>query len=66
VPGKAATRALDDESNGIAFDFYLAEKLGLMVCEMRDRMPEAEYVLWTRYYALKAQQAELANKVAAR
>lgn len=36
----------------------------MLVCEMRERMPESEYVIWSRYYARVQQRKELANKAA--
>lgn len=36
----------------------------MIVEEMRARMDNAEYVLWTRYHARKAQAEELAHKAA--
>lgn len=34
----------------------------MTVTEMSARMPHAEFVLWTRFYARKAQRDELAAK----
>jgi len=45
------------------FDFYLAEKLGKMVEEIRS-MPNADYVRWGVYVGRKAQRQELAAKKA--
>jgi hypothetical protein len=36
----------------------------MTVTEMLERMPHAEYVLWTRYVAREHQQRELAEKMA--
>lgn len=58
VPGKAAYRALDGDDD-LEFEFYLAEKLGLIVADMRARMPQAEFVLWTRYYARLNQRQQV-------
>lgn len=41
------------------FDYYLAERLGRTVAELRRDMSNAEYVGWEMYYARKAQRAEL-------
>lgn len=41
------------------FEYFLASKLGMVVDEMRRRMTQAEFIYWTRYYALKAQREEL-------
>jgi hypothetical protein len=43
----------------LEFEFYLAEKLSRTVAELRDTLSNAEYVLWTRFYARKAQAEEL-------
>jgi hypothetical protein len=61
VPGKAAYLALENDGD-LEFRFFLAEKLGMIVAEMSERMPHAEYVLWTRYMARKRQAQELAEK----
>jgi hypothetical protein len=42
----------------------LAQKLSMTVADMSERMSHAEYVLWTRFYARKAQQQELQHKMA--
>lgn len=44
------------------FDFFLAEKLGCTVAEMRARMPAAEWRAWAVYYARKQQQRQLAAR----
>jgi hypothetical protein len=31
----------------------------MMISELRERMQESEFVIWSRYYALKAQREEL-------
>jgi lipopolysaccharide assembly outer membrane protein LptD (OstA) len=59
VPGKAAYLALENDPD-LEFEFYLASKLGGMtVAEMRQRMGNDEYVLWTRFYMRKQQAQEL-------
>jgi hypothetical protein len=43
----------------------LADKLKLgTVAEMRERMGQDEFVMWSRYYARKAQAAELERLMA--
>jgi hypothetical protein len=37
----------------------------MLVCDMRERMPEAEFQGWLRYFRVKAQTQELDGKVAA-
>jgi hypothetical protein len=61
VPGKAAYLALDGDPD-LEFEFFLASKLGVMVADLRERMSMSEYVMWTRYYARKAQRDELAAR----
>jgi hypothetical protein len=43
----------------VEFTFYLAQKLGKTVAEIRDGMGHQEFVEWGIYYARKAQRAEL-------
>jgi hypothetical protein len=42
----------------LEFEFYLAQKLGRTVAELR-QMGSDEFLLWTRYYARIAQAEEL-------
>ena len=42
------------------FDFFLAEKLGCTVAELRRRVSSEEWMAWSVYYGRKAQQRELA------
>lgn len=57
MPGKAAYLRLENEP-GLEFEFYLAQKLSRTVAELRG-MGNDEFVLWTRFYARKAQADEL-------
>jgi hypothetical protein len=43
----------------LEFEFFLAQKLGRTVAEMR-QMDNMEFVGWQVYYARKAQREELA------
>jgi desulfoferrodoxin (superoxide reductase-like protein) len=52
------TKALESDPD-LEFEFYLAQKLSMTVGEMRHRMTHAEFILWSRFYARKAQAAEL-------
>lgn len=63
MPGKAAYRALEDDPE-LEFEFFLAQKLSMTVAEMRARMGSDEFVLWSRYFARKAQQEQLQNMMA--
>jgi hypothetical protein len=53
------TKALEDESSGLEFEYFLARELRMLRGEMIERMPNAEFVFWTRFYARKAQQEEI-------
>jgi hypothetical protein len=44
----------------LEFEFYLAQKLGRTVAELR-QMSQAEFVGWSVYYGRKAQREELAQ-----
>ncbi len=56
---RRSPKALLDEENDLEFQFFLAQKLSMTVAELRDRMTHAEYVGWSRYFAVKAQREEL-------
>ncbi|MGH9891077.1 MAG: hypothetical protein ACREA0_03665 [bacterium] len=43
----------------MAFDFFLAEKLGRSVGELRESLSADEWMRWGVYYGRQAQQAEL-------
>jgi uncharacterized protein YegP (UPF0339 family) len=62
-PGKAAYLLLDDDPD-LEFEFYLAQKLGMTVARMRREMSNGEFMLWSRFYARKAQAEELAQLMA--
>jgi hypothetical protein len=59
VPGKAAYLALESDPE-LEFEFMLAEKLARTVAELRASLSGAEWILWTRYYARRRQDEELA------
>jgi allophanate hydrolase subunit 2 len=63
VPGKAAYVRLENDAD-LEFEFMLAEKLGRTVAELRATLDNAEFVLWSRFYARRNQQAELARLMA--
>lgn len=53
---------LEMEANPeIEFEFFLAQKLGMTVAEMRRRIGQDEFVGWKTYYNRKAQRLELAR-----
>jgi hypothetical protein len=43
------------------FDYFLAEKLGCTVTEMRRRVSAEEWLGWSVYYGRRAQQREMAR-----
>jgi hypothetical protein len=45
---------------GFEFEFYLAQKLGKTVAELRT-MSQTEFLGWSVYYGRKAQREELAR-----
>lgn len=45
------------------FAFFLAEKLGKTLADL-DAMPYSEYVAWSSYHKVRAQQEQLAAKAA--
>jgi hypothetical protein len=47
---------------GLEFEFFLAQKLGRTVAELRESLSNMEFVQWSVYYARKAQREELASK----
>jgi len=46
------------------FEMFLADRLGMTVAALRTGMDQLEYLAWSRYHALLAQQQELAVKAA--
>lgn len=48
-----------DEVDGLEFEFYLAQKLGRTVDELRVSMSGDEFCRWHIYYARIAQRREL-------
>lgn len=39
--------------------YFLADKLGLLVADLEQRMSNAEFVMWSRYYAREGQRREV-------
>lgn len=48
----------------LEFEFYLADRLGRTVAELREGLSNEEFVQWSVYYGRKAQRHELATKMA--
>lgn len=44
------------------FEYALAEKLGLLVSDLRRRMTNQEFVEWKTFFARRAQREELEMK----
>lgn len=61
MPRKAAYEQLEDQQSGAEFEYFLAEKLGRTVAELRAGMSNLEFVRWSVYYGRKAQLLELAK-----
>ncbi len=59
MPRKAAYKAFE-ANQGLEFEFFLAQKLGMTVDRLRAEMPNEEFLYWSMYYARKAQREELA------
>jgi hypothetical protein len=57
-------RAFMDEEID-AFDFTLAERLGMTVAEMNERMTNIEYIAWRARENWRNAMAELERKAAA-
>lgn len=57
-------KAFLGEDPELANEYYVAEKLGRFAWELDD-MPNLEFLRWTRYFTVKEQSAELANRAAA-
>lgn len=47
------------ETTDLEFEFFLAQKLGRTVTELRREMPAEEYVGWTVYYGRLYQKREI-------
>ncbi|WP_027934565.1 hypothetical protein [Amycolatopsis thermoflava] len=53
---------MQSEDSDLEFEFYLADRLGRTVAELRESLSQDEYVAWTVYFGRKAQRQELAMK----
>lgn len=58
MPTKAAYLELEKDPT-LEFEFFLAEKLGRTLTELRETVSAQEFLYWNIYYARKAQRAEL-------
>jgi hypothetical protein len=50
---------MEMETGELEFEFFLAEKLGMHVSDVR-HMPMADYIGWGVYFGRKAQKQQLA------
>lgn len=60
MPPKAMYREMETDPS-IEFEFFLAQKLGRTVAELREMSAE-EFTGWSVYYARKAQREELRGR----
>jgi hypothetical protein len=59
APGKAAYLDLDADPD-LEFSYFLALQLGIgTVGEMQERMTNAEFVVWSRYFAREGQKRQV-------
>lgn len=52
------TKAFEEDPS-LEFDYFLAEKLGMLVADLRVRMSGQEYREWVTYFSRKNQRREL-------
>ena len=50
-----------ETSPDLEFDHFLAERLGMLVADLRARVSQAEYVAWGVYYGRQAQRRQLGH-----
>ncbi len=50
------------ETTDLELEFYLAEKLGMTVADLRRRLSAQEFMQWTVFLGRKAQRQELARR----
>jgi hypothetical protein len=58
---RTLTKALASDPD-FEFEFFLGEKLGMTVAQLRVDMGNDEFAHWAMYYGRKAQRNELAQK----
>jgi hypothetical protein len=61
MPPKATYKAMERDPS-IEFEHFLAQKLGMTVQDMVERMSAAEFVSWEIYYGREAQRVQMANR----
>lgn len=50
------------EDGEFAFEFFLAEKLGRTIGELRASISQAEFIEWNRFFAVRNQREQLAAR----
>lgn len=50
------------ETTELEFEFYLAERLGMTVAQLRRNLSAHEFAQWGVYFGRKAQRQELAAR----
>lgn len=53
------------EAGELAFEFFLADRLGRTVAELRESISQLEFMQWARHHAVKAQSRQIAEMAAA-
>lgn len=54
----------EDEEVVDAFEYALAERLGMTIHQLRDAMSDDDYARWAAFWEWRAAQVELAQKEA--
>lgn len=60
MPPKAFLAGGDGDGE-LRFEFFLADRLGMTVAELRERISALEMLQWSRYHAVLQQERELAE-----
>lgn len=60
MPTRSRTKALELNPD-LEFEFYLADRLGLTVADMRRKMSNLEFTYWAMFHGRKAQRRQLAQ-----
>lgn len=58
MPPKAVYLAMENNPE-LEFEFFLAEKLGRTVTELRETLSAQEFLEWSIYYGRKAQKQQM-------
>lgn len=63
MPGKETWLLLEDDGE-LEFECRLAKDLGKTLRELRELMDNSEFLIWSRWYARRDAERELAAKTA--